>query len=129
LDEARALAAGRNAVEQQNGADLYSSAKRALNRWCRRVAVTSDWAGAGILLNVVAPGFIDTPAAQYILTDPEGRAQMDRLVPLPAAKPGRASEMAAMLAWCVGAENALMTGQILFVDGGLECLARGEQYW
>jgi hypothetical protein len=37
--------------------------------------------------------------------------------------------MAAMIAWCVGAENALLTGQVLFVDGGLECLARGEQIW
>ncbi len=53
--------------------DLYSNAKHALNRWCRRVAVKPQWAGAGIPLNVVAPGFIDTPAAAYILSDPKSR--------------------------------------------------------
>jgi NAD(P)-dependent dehydrogenase (short-subunit alcohol dehydrogenase family) len=129
MDEPRAIAAGVKAIDDNNALLLYGCAKRALTRWCRRAAVSPEWAGAGILLNVVAPGFIDTPAAQYILTNPEHRAEMDRLVPLRAARPGRPSEMAAMLAWCVGAENALMTGQVLFVDGGLECQARGEQSW
>jgi hypothetical protein len=32
---------------------------------------------------------------------------------------------AAALAWCVSAENSMMTGQVLFVEGGAECLARG----
>ena len=27
--------------------------------------------------------------------------------------------MAALVAWCVSPENALMTGQVLFADGGL----------
>ena len=128
-NEANASAAGQNAIEENNALLLYGCAKRALTRWCRRAAVSPEWADAGILLNVVAPGFIDTPAAQYILTNPTHRAEMDRLVPLRAARTGRASEMAAMLAWCVSAENALMTGQVLFVDGGLECRARGEHSW
>jgi NAD(P)-dependent dehydrogenase (short-subunit alcohol dehydrogenase family) len=129
MDERQAIEAGRKAIDENNASELYGCAKRALNRWCRRKAVTAGWAGAGILLNVVAPGFVDTPAAQYILANPELREQMSRLVPLRAAMPGRASEMAAMIAWCVGAENALLTGQVLFVDGGLEALARGEQFW
>jgi hypothetical protein len=29
--------------------------------------------------------------------------------------------------WRLSPENALLIGQILFVDGGLECLARGER--
>jgi NAD(P)-dependent dehydrogenase (short-subunit alcohol dehydrogenase family) len=129
MDERKAVEAGRKAIEENNATELYGCAKRALNRWCRRVAVTADWAGAGILLNVVAPGFIDTPAAQYILTNPALREQMSKLVPLSTAMPGRPSEMAALIAWCVSAENALLTGQVLFVDGGLEALARGEQFW
>ena len=50
---------------------------------------------------------------------------MQRLSPLRGAFPGRPEEAAAVLAWCVSAENSQMTGQILFVDGGIECLARG----
>src|SRR5580704_14532370 len=46
---------------------LYGAAKQALQRWCRKVAPTEAWAGAGITLNVVALGFYDTPAAAYVL--------------------------------------------------------------
>jgi len=109
--------------------DLYGSAKRALNRWCRRVASEPQWAGAGIPLNVIAPGVINTPAAASILSDPNQRAQLEGMVPMRGAYPGRPEQMAAIVAWCVSRENALMTGQILFVDGGLECLARGERSW
>ena len=111
------------------GGDLYSNAKYALNCWCRRVAVKPEWAGAGIPLNVIAPGFIDTPAAAYILSDPDSRAAAERMVPMRGAYPGRPEQMAAILAWCVSPENSLMTGQVLFVDGGVECLARGERSW
>ncbi|MGB6553994.1 MAG: SDR family oxidoreductase [Candidatus Binataceae bacterium] len=111
------------------GLDLYSIAKHSLNCWCRRVAVKPQWAGAGIPLNVVAPGFIDTPAAAYILSDPDRSAAMERMVPMRGVYPARPEQMAAILAWCVSPENSLMTGQILFADGGAECLARGERAW
>jgi NAD(P)-dependent dehydrogenase (short-subunit alcohol dehydrogenase family) len=111
------------------GLDLYSNAKHALNCWCRRVAVEPQWAGAGITLNVVAPGFIDTPAAAYILSDPETSAAMKRMVPMRGAYPGRPEAIAAIVAWCVSPENSLMTGRVLFVDGGVECLLRGDHRW
>jgi NAD(P)-dependent dehydrogenase (short-subunit alcohol dehydrogenase family) len=126
MDEPAAIAAGREAIAAGKGPlDLYGSAKNALNRWCRRVAVKLEWAGAGIPLNVVAPGFIDTPAAAYILSDPDRKAAAGQMVPLRVAYPARPEQMAAILAWCVSPENSLMTGQILFADGGYECSARG----
>ena len=130
LDEPAAIAAARDAIAAGKGPlDLYGSAKHALNCWCRRAAVKPEWAGAGIPLNVVAPGFIDTPAAAYILSDPERRATAGRMVPMRGAYPGRPEQMAALLAWCVSPENSLMTGQILFADGGVECSSRGERSW
>jgi NAD(P)-dependent dehydrogenase (short-subunit alcohol dehydrogenase family) len=130
MDEPSATAAAWDAIAAGKGPlDLYGSAKIALNCWCRRVAGKPDWAGAGIPLNVVAPGFVDTPAAAYILSDPERRATAGRMVPMRGAFPGRPEQMAAMLAWCVSPENSLMTGQILFVDGGVECSSRGERAW
>lgn len=107
--------------------DLYGAAKHALQRWCRRAASGAQWAGAGIPLNVVALGFFDTPAAAPILSDPGARATMGRMVPMRGAYPGRPEEAAALLAWCVSPENSQMTGQILFADGGFECLARGDR--
>jgi len=109
--------------------NLYGNAKHALQRWCRRVAVKPEWAGAGIPLNIVALGFFDTPAAAYVLTDANNNAAMARMVPLRGAYPGRPEEAAAILAWLVSTENSQATGQIIFVDGGLECLARGERSW
>jgi NAD(P)-dependent dehydrogenase (short-subunit alcohol dehydrogenase family) len=130
MDETAATAAARDAITAGKGPlDLYGSAKYALNCWCRRVAGKPDWAGAGIPLNVIAPGFIDTPAAAYILSDSERSATAERMVPMRGAYPGRPEQMAAILAWCVSPENSLMTGQILFVDGGVECSARGERSW
>ena len=117
------LASGKSAL------DLYGSAKRALNCWCRRVAVGPQWAGAGIPLNVVAPGVVDTPAAAWILADPNISARIQRMVAMRGAYPARPDQIAALIAWCVSPENALMTGQVLFADGGLECLARGETSW
>ncbi len=40
--------------------DLCAAAKQALQYRCQRVAPTEEWAGAGIILDVVAFGFYDT---------------------------------------------------------------------
>ncbi|MFI4935189.1 MAG: SDR family oxidoreductase [Caulobacterales bacterium] len=138
MDEARTIAIARAAFEAadpgrpranpmpaatQAPLDLYGNAKQALQRWCRKAAPGPDWAGAGIALNAVALGFFDTPAAAYVLSDPQTSAAMAAMTPLRGAYPGRPEEAAAVLAWCVSAENSQMTGQVLYVDGGIECLA------
>jgi NAD(P)-dependent dehydrogenase (short-subunit alcohol dehydrogenase family) len=141
LDEPAALAAARSMVSRDGGPpsatsgtpdeaqiplELYGSAKYSLQRWCRQQAPKTQWAGAGIALNVVALGFYDTPAAAYVLSEPSARAAAGGMVPLRGAFPGRAEEAAAILAWCVSGENSQMTGQVLYADGGLECRARAE---
>ncbi len=131
MDEPAALRAAHSLAQTTSDAaqiplELYGSAKYALQRWCRTRAPKAEWAGAGIALNTVALGFYDTPAAAYILSNPKNRAGAGRMVPLRGAFPGRAEEAAAILAWCVSRENSQMTGQVLFADGGLECLARAE---
>jgi NAD(P)-dependent dehydrogenase (short-subunit alcohol dehydrogenase family) len=128
-DEAATIASANATSEGKSALDLYGSAKHALTRWCRRAATGPQWAGAGIPLNVVAPGVIDTPAAAYILSDPELRARMGAMAPLRGAYPGSPEAMAALLAWCVSPENALMTGQVMFGDAGFECRMRGEKTW
>lgn len=128
-DEPAARAAADAAIAADQGINLYGSAKVALNRWCRRAAVGADWAGRDILLNVVAPGVIDTPAAAWILDNPTNRAEMMARVPLPSVRPGRPDQMAALIGWLAGPENALLCGEVLYADGGLECAARGELVW
>lgn len=128
-DEPAAKAAAETAIAADGGAGLYGSAKVALNRWCRRAAVGADWAGRDILLNVVAPGVIETPAAAWILDDPVNRAEMMARVPLPSVRPGRPDQMAALIGWLVSPDNTLLCGEVLYADGGLECAARGELVW
>jgi NAD(P)-dependent dehydrogenase (short-subunit alcohol dehydrogenase family) len=138
-DEPRAIAAARRMLAcpsvraedpappgVQAALDIYGGAKRALQRWCRRAAAGPDWAGAGIVLNVVALGFYDTPAASYVLSNPEARAAMSGLFPLKGSFPGHPDEAAALLAWCVSPQNSQMTGQILHADGGAECRLHRE---
>ncbi|MBV9276072.1 MAG: SDR family NAD(P)-dependent oxidoreductase, partial [Verrucomicrobia bacterium] len=102
-DEAAAVSAARDAmVARRNpfGADapppdaqaalnLYGTAKYALQLWCRRAAPKPEWAGAGIVLNVISFGVFDTPGAAPILSDPNWSAAMGRLVPLRGDYPAR----------------------------------------
>jgi len=129
-DEAAANRAGWAAHRAGAGPlQVYGAAKHALNRWCRQAASGPAWAGAGIALNVVAPGVTDTPAAAYILSDVAATAQMRARCPLKGGYPGRPEDVAALVAWCLSAQNRLMTGQVLFADAGFECAARGELVW
>ena len=48
----------------------YGASKTAITRWCRRHATTDDWVGAGIRLNVIAPGAVQTPLLQGGDDDP-----------------------------------------------------------
>jgi NAD(P)-dependent dehydrogenase (short-subunit alcohol dehydrogenase family) len=69
-DEAEAL----RIAESKNPATYYASSKAALARWIRHQAITANWAGAGILLNGIAPGIIETPMTQPMLDDRELRS-------------------------------------------------------
>lgn len=62
-DAEAALARGAELADQGPGAGYanYSSSKRAISRWIRRVAPTDDYAGAGIGINGVGPGQVRLP--------------------------------------------------------------------
>ncbi|MEV6139443.1 SDR family oxidoreductase [Nocardia sp. NPDC051990] len=108
----------------------YGVAKRALNRWVRRVASTSEWAGCGIALNVVASGVVDTPAAAYILADDDLRNTVETAAPQPfGGFPGRPEWVAELICWLASADNRFVTGQIVFADGGSEATAIGDLHW
>lgn len=127
-DEPGAVAAAA-ALTSDNPVAAYSNAKRALNRWVRRVASSADWAGQGIPLNVVAPGVIDTPAAEYITKNPAVRAVIEQGMPQPLGFPGRPEWVAELLCWLVSTENRFVTGQIIFCDGGADAATMGDSLW
>jgi NAD(P)-dependent dehydrogenase (short-subunit alcohol dehydrogenase family) len=105
---------------------VYSSSKRALARWVRKQAITEDWAGAGIALNAVAPGIVRTPMTADMLADEALSAHLHRAVPMPYGGIAEPAVVAELLAFLVSAEARSITGQTVFVDGGADCVMRGD---
>ncbi|MCK2217904.1 SDR family oxidoreductase [Actinomadura sp. ATCC 31491] len=121
LDEAGAAEAAEAASAAGRGRIVYPSSKLALNRWLRRAAVGPAWAGAGIPLNAVAPGVVDTATARRtLLADPATAELVAATMPQPLGFPGPVAGVASLLAWTVSAGNSFVTGQILYADGGAE---------
>jgi NAD(P)-dependent dehydrogenase (short-subunit alcohol dehydrogenase family) len=106
---------------------LYATSKRAAARWIRRVAACSEWAGAGIPLNAVAPGSVATPMIAHRTAAEQERRLRER--PMPLGGIAQAREVASVVCWFLEPANTKVTGQVLFVDGGGELLMRGDDIW
>ena len=98
----------------------------ALARWVRRQAITDDWAGAGIALNAVAPGIIRTPMTADMLADERLSEYLHSAVPMPYGGVAEPAVVAELLAFLTSADARSITGQTVFVDGGADCVMRGD---
>jgi len=67
-------------------------------------------------VNVVVPGFIDTPINHPFMDDEA--AVEDVLRNIPAGRPGRPEEVAAMNVWLASDEASYVSGGFYMVDGG-----------
>jgi NAD(P)-dependent dehydrogenase (short-subunit alcohol dehydrogenase family) len=109
------------------GHQVYAGSKLALTRWLRRAAPRPAWAGAGIRLNAVAPGPVQTPLLQAGLDHPVFGPAI-RGFPVPTGGAGSPADVAAAVAFLLGPEARYICGSVLFVDGGTDALIRGDQY-
>jgi NAD(P)-dependent dehydrogenase (short-subunit alcohol dehydrogenase family) len=107
----------------------YPSTKRALARWVRLSAPTAEWAGAGIALNAVAPGIVETPLLAPLLGDPAMVELMDAAVPMPLGGRCQPSDVAGVIAFLASPDATRVCGQVLFVDGGADTVLRGDDVW
>ena len=107
----------------------YSSSKRAISRWIRRVAPTPEYAGAGIGINAVGPGEVRTGMTEELFASEEGREQAAGAMPTPYNGVADAEHIAAVHVFLVSAANARMTGQVLFAASGFDALRRGDDVW
>ena len=102
----------------------YAVAKLALARWVRRNAVTSDWVGAGIRLNAIAPGIIVTPMTEagldFILNMPNW--------PRPTREPGKPEEVAGLVRYLLSEEARYFVGSFVVMDGGTEAALRPDDW-
>ena len=120
---ARVESAGIDAVR------IYASTKRALARWIRSNAPRPDWAGAAIALNGIAPAVIRTPMTEPILADPRGAAFLEEATPMPFGGVAEPEAVARLLAFLLSPDTSAVTGQIVFIDGGADCVLRGDDVW
>jgi NAD(P)-dependent dehydrogenase (short-subunit alcohol dehydrogenase family) len=107
----------------------YASSKRALVRWVRRVAPTPAWAGAGIALNTVGPGIVRTAMTEPLLDDPGLSGLLLDSVPMPFDGVLAPEAIAHHLVALTDPAMRGMTGQTIFVDGGGDCVRRGDDIW
>ena len=92
----------------QPGQVNYSASKAALLGAVKALEV----ARKKILVNAVAPGFIDTDMTEKLPTD--------ELVPqIPLRRTGKAEEVAGAVAFLAGPDSSYITGQVIAVNGGL----------
>jgi NAD(P)-dependent dehydrogenase (short-subunit alcohol dehydrogenase family) len=105
----------------------YPATKLAVAHWVRRSATGPEWAGAGLRLNAIAPGMIDTPMVAGMRADPEAGPLLDML-PIPVGRPGRPEEIAALVDLLLGPDGAFFCGSVLFCDGGSDALLRSNDW-
>jgi len=125
--QARALAAAPTDTEPgHRQGQICAASKRALMRWIRRTAARPEWAGAGILLNGVAPGLVRTPMTLPLLATAEGRAVLARAVPRAVADAAEPEDVALLLAFLASPDNRCLVGQVPYCHGGTDVLMRGD---
>ncbi len=95
----------------QRGA--YSTSKFALDGMT--AALAAEVAADGILVNCIAPGFIDTELTRRVL-GPEGLAKV--VADIPIGRLGKPDEIATFAAWLASPENTYISGQNIAIDGG-----------
>ena len=74
------------------------------------------WAKAGIRVNAVCPGVIETPMTAPLVANPDMRKLLDSMTPM--GRMGKAEEIASAVLWLCSDQASFVTGHPLVVDGG-----------
>jgi len=120
-------AASARADEAGGMGGTYPASKIAIAHWVRRAAVTPDWIGAGIRLNAVAPGMIETALVAEGRADATVGPLLD-MFPIPMGAPGQPEDVAAVIDFLLGTDARLLVGSVVFADGGTDALLRAGDW-
>jgi NAD(P)-dependent dehydrogenase (short-subunit alcohol dehydrogenase family) len=100
----------------------YGMAKAAINQFCRGLAL--ELAPRGILVNAIAPGFVETPMC--VMPDGTNELETEWFLRnyveghfLPLRRPAQPEEIAGVARFLAGPDATYITGQTIVVDGGL----------
>jgi len=97
------------------GNPAYAASKSGLLGLLRSLA--DAWAGRGIRVNGIAPGFVETQLTRVTFDDEKRREATRRAIPM--NRFGTPQDMAGAALFLASPLAAYMTGQMLVVDGGM----------
>jgi glucose 1-dehydrogenase len=103
----------------------YSVSKGGMQNLTRTLAL--EYGGRGIRVNGIGPGATITPINRSWINDPVKVEMVANHIPL--NRPGTADEMAGVCAFLASSDAAYITGQTIFVDGGLTLYADFRVPW
>lgn len=92
----------------------YSASKGGIHAMMKVMAI--DYARLNIRVNMVVPGFIDTPMNAPVMQDAKELAYWSNQIPI--GRTGTAEECAAAILWLASDEASYCIGTMLVVDGG-----------
>ncbi len=93
----------------------YTAAKGGLRNLTR--AMTAEWAGSGVRVNGLAPGYIRTELTQALVDDPAFSSWV--LGRTPVGRWGEPEDIGGAVVWLVSDASRFVSGQVVFVDGGM----------
>ncbi|MFN0116727.1 MAG: SDR family NAD(P)-dependent oxidoreductase [Elusimicrobiota bacterium] len=94
----------------------YSTSKFGLQGMTKALAL--EVAKDGILVNCLAPGFVDTTLTRKILKN-KGIKEISKSIPM--GRLAKADEIGKAAGFLLSEENSYMTGQNIIIDGGFTC--------
>jgi glucose 1-dehydrogenase len=102
----------------------YSISKGGMENMTKTLAL--EYAPQGIRVNAIAPGATETPINDWA-ENPQTKQKVESHIPM--GRVGTSAEMAAITAFLASDDAAYITGQTLFVDGGLTLYADFLKPW
>lgn len=93
----------------------YNSSKAAVAHLAKSLAV--EWAGAGIRVNSIAPGYVLTDLTQQII-DREPSLKDDWVARIPQGRMATPEDLSGLVEFLASDASAYLTGQQIIIDGG-----------
>jgi glucose 1-dehydrogenase len=103
----------------------YSVSKGGMQNLTRTLAL--EYASRGIRVNGIGPGATITPINSAWIDDPVKKEMVESHIPM--ARAGTADEMAGVTCFLASDDAAYITGQTIFVDGGLTLFPSFREPW
>lgn len=83
-------------------------------------SLAADFSSGGLRVNAIAPGLMETPMTERMLSNDAARKQIAAQYPL--GRHGEAEDAARLAAWLISDQSSWITGQIIGLDGGFSAV-------